>query len=157
MIDVFFNKEYWVVDFLPKQVPEKAGGRFFSVEEYFLESSRYIVLRERFSDILLKLYCYYDIQLFIDDDTEGIFNPEPELLASHIKDNQGDLSILIGTSEGLFTINRDDTHMTVYGPSEELLDLVRALANAVGLFLWKPSVRSVRSDLQSDRFDPADL
>ena len=139
MIDGFFDKEYWVVDFLPKQVPENSGGRFFSVEQYYLEPYRYAVLREQFSDILLKLYCYYDLRLFVDDDTEGIANPDPELFANHIKDNQGDLCILIEASEGLITLSRDDTHMTVYAPSEDLLELIRNLARAVGLFVWKPN------------------
>ena len=138
MIDDFFDKEFWVVDFLPKQVPENAGGRFFSVEQYYLETYRYAVLREQFSEILLKLYCYYDLQLFVDDDSEGIANPDPELLASHIKDNQGNLCILVGASESLITLSRDDTNMTVYAPSEDLLELIRMLADAVGLFVWKP-------------------
>ena len=139
MLDIFFEKEFWVVDFLPKQVPENAGGRFFSVEDYYLEPSRYVVLRERFSDILLKLYCYYDLRLFIGDDTEGLVNPEPEMLASHIMDNQGNLCILIGASEALVTLGRDDTNLTVYAPSEDLLELIRMLAGAVGLFVWKPN------------------
>ena len=138
MIDIFFEKEYWVVDFLPKQVPENAGGSFFSVEDYYLEPSRYAVLRERFSDILLKLYCYYDLHLFIGDDTEGLFNPEPEKLVSHIMDNQGNLCILVGASEALITLGRDDTNLTVYAPTEDLLQLIRTLAGAVGLFVWKP-------------------
>ena len=138
MIDHFFDKEYWVVDFLPKQVPESASGRFFSVEQYYLEPSRYAVLRERFSDILLKLYCYYDLRLFMDDDTEGVAHPESELLANHIKDNQGNLCILVGASEGFITLGRDDTHMTIYAPSEDLFELIRMLADAVGLFVWKP-------------------
>ena len=138
MIDNFFEKEYWVVDFLPKQVPENAGGRFFSVEDYYREPSRYVVLRERFSDILLKLYCYYDLRLFVNDDTEGIINPEPKMLASHIMDNQSDLCILIGASEALVTLGRDDTNLTIYAPSEDLLQLIRTLAGAVGLFVWKP-------------------
>lgn len=138
MIDNYLKKPYWIVDFLPKQVLEKAGGRFFSVEQYYLEPLRYAVLRERFSDILLKLYCYYDLQLFVDDDTEGITNPEPELLASYIKNNQGNLCILIGASESLITLGSDDTHMTIYAPSEDLLELIRTLAGAVGLFVWKP-------------------
>ena len=138
MIDDFFDKEFWVVDFLPKQVPENAGGRFFSVEQYYLEPTRYTVMRERFSDILLKLYCYYDLRLFVDDDSEGIANPDPELLASHIIDNQGNLCILVGASEGLITLSCDDTNMTVYAPSEDLFELIRMLADAVGLFVWKP-------------------
>jgi hypothetical protein len=138
MIEAFFEKEYWVVDFLPKQVPENGGGRFFSVEHYYLEPSQYAVLRERFSDIILKLYCYYDLRLFVDDDTEGVANPEPELLASHIKDNQRNLCILIGASEALITLGRDDTNMTIYAPTNDLLELIRMLAGAVGLFVWKP-------------------
>ena len=138
MIDHFFDKEYWVVDFLPKQVLENANGRFFSVEKYYLESSRYAVLRERFAEILMKLYCYYDLRLFVDDDTEGVANPEPEILASHIMDNQHNLCILLGASEALITLGRDDTNMTVYAPSDNLLELIRMLADAVGLFVWKP-------------------
>lgn len=142
MIDIFFEKEYWVVDFLPKQVPENAGGRFFSVEDYYLEPSRYVVLRERFSDILLKLYCYYDLRLFIGDDTEGLVNPDPERLADLVKSNQDNLCILVGTSEALITLSRNDTCMTAYTPAEDLLELIRALAGAVGLFVWKPAVQS---------------
>ena len=137
MIDIFFEKEHWVVDFLPKQVPENVGGRFFSVEDYYLEPSRYVILRERFSDILLKLYCYYDLRLFIGDDTKGLFNPEPERLADLVKGNQGNLCILVGTSEALITLSRDDTCMTVYAPAQDLLELIRALVGAVGLFVWK--------------------
>ncbi len=137
MIDDFFDKEYWVVDFLPKQVPENGGGRFFSVEQYYLEPSRYAVLREQFSDIILKLYCYYDLRLFIGDDTEGLFNPEPEKLADLVKGNHDNLCILIGASDALITLSRDDTCMTVYAPSEDLLELTRALAGAAGLFVWK--------------------
>ena len=138
MIDHFFDKEYWVVDFLPKQVPENASGRFFSVEKYYLESSRYAVLRERFAEILMKLYCYYDLRLFVDDDTEGVANPEPEILASHIMDNQHNLCILLGASEALITLGRDNTNMTIYAPSEDLLELIRVFVGAVGLFVWKP-------------------
>ena len=138
MIDDFFDKEYWVVDFLPKQVPENGGGRFFSLEQYYLEPTRYAVLREQFSEILLKLYCYYDLRLFIGDDSEGIFNPEPEMFADLVKGNQDNLCILVSTSEALITLSRDDMCMTVYAPSEDLLELIRTLAGAVGLFVWKP-------------------
>ena len=139
MIEAFFEKDYWILDFLPRQVPEKRGGRFFAVEEYYLEPLRYTILREHFAEILLKLYCYYNLRLFVDDDMEGIANPEPELLASHIKSNQNELCFLIGSSESLITLARDDTHMTVYAPTENLLELIRTLAEAVGLFVWKPN------------------
>ena len=31
----------------------------------------------------------------------------------------------------------DDTYLTLYGPDDMLLDLVRALAASEGLFVWK--------------------
>jgi hypothetical protein len=34
-------------------------------------------------------------------------------------------------------INGDDTYMTLYHPTEELLQLLRLLVTAEGLFLWQ--------------------
>ena len=31
----------------------------------------------------------------------------------------------------------DDTHMTVFNPDEELLDLIREISSSEGLFVWK--------------------
>ena len=36
MIETLLNKPYWVVDFLPEQVPEGSAGQFFAVEDYWL-------------------------------------------------------------------------------------------------------------------------
>ena len=33
----------------------------------------------------------------------------------------------------------DDTHLTVFNPNKELLDLIRAVAASEGLFVWKGS------------------
>ena len=32
----------------------------------------------------------------------------------------------------------DDTHMTLFNPDEDLLDLVKILAAGEGLFVWQP-------------------
>lgn len=138
MIDEFFDKEYWVVDFLPKQVPENNEGKYFSVERYYLEPSRYALLRARFAEILLKLYCYYDIQLFLGESTDAIENPEPDVLANYVTNNQHELRLSLIIADALITVGRDDMNMTVYGPSKALLEMIRTLAGAVGLFVWKP-------------------
>lgn len=46
------------------------------------------------------------------------------------------LSLIIG--DAVITVGRDDMNMTVYGPSKALLEMIRTLAGAVGLFVWKP-------------------
>lgn len=31
----------------------------------------------------------------------------------------------------------DDTHMTVFNPDKELMDLIREISSSEGLFVWK--------------------
>ena len=38
----------------------------------------------------------------------------------------------------LLTLQRDTTHMTLYNPSDELLQLLGQLASSEGLFVWSP-------------------
>ena len=134
MMEELLNKPYWVIDFLPRQVPAKGGGQFFAVEEYYLRSP----LRRGFAEILLKLNCYYDIEVCEPETEKWQKNPPPEALFSWIADNEKDLCVLLPAENALITANRDDLYMTVYGPSEELLQLLRSLAAASGLFLWQP-------------------
>ena len=134
MMEELLSKPYWVIDFLPRQVPAKGGGQFFAVEEYYLRSP----LRRGFAEILLKLNCYYDIEVCEPETEKWQKNPPPEALFSWIADNEKDLCVLLPAENALITANRDDLYMTVYGPSEELLQLLRSLAAASGLFLWQP-------------------
>lgn len=134
MMEELLNKPYWVIDFLPRQVPAKGSGQFFAVEEYYLRSP----MRRCFAEILLKLNCYYDIEVCEPETEKWQKNPPPEALFSWIADNEKDLCVLLPRENALITANRDDLYMTVYAPSEELLQLLRSLAAASGLFLWQP-------------------
>lgn len=138
MIETLLNKPYWVIDFLPEQVPDGSAGQFFAVEEYYLREPALSTLRRRFTDILLKLNCYYDFQVCAADSEEFVRNPAPEALASRILGAQENLCILLPREDALITLDRDDTCMTVYNPSETLLNRLRLLATAEGLFLWQP-------------------
>lgn len=138
MIETLLNKPYWVIDFLPEQVPDGSAGQFFAVEEYYLRKPALSTLRRRFTDILLKLNCYYDFQVCAADSEEFVRNPAPDILASRVLDTQENLCILLPREDALITLDRDDTCMTVYNPSETLLNRLRLLATAEGLFLWQP-------------------
>ena len=138
MIETLLNKPYWVVDFLPEQVPDGSAGQFFAVEGYYLREPALSGLRRRFTDILLKLNCYYDFQVCAADSEEFVRNPAPDVLAARILGAQENLCILLPREDALITLDRDDTCMTVYNPSETLLNRLRLLASAEGLFLWQP-------------------
>ena len=133
-MEELLQKPYWVVDFLPRQVPAKSGGQFFAVEEYYLRSP----LRRRFAEVLLKLNCYYEARVCEPETEKWQVNPPPERLFAWIADNAKDMCVLLPAEDTLITVNRDDLYMTVYGPSRDVLELLRPLSAAAGLFLWQP-------------------
>ena len=138
MIEELLNKPYRIIDILPEQVPEGSAGQYFAVERYWLQSPAFAEIRRRFTGLLLKLNCYSDFRVCFSGSEEYILNPAPELLDSWILEGQKDLCILLPGEDALITLNRDDTWMTLYQPSEALLRRTERLAFAEGLFVWQP-------------------
>ncbi|ACV21596.1 Uncharacterised protein [Slackia heliotrinireducens] len=142
MVDELLNSQYWVIDMLPKQVPSNSGGQFFEVERLVLNSSRIAALHDRFASILLKLNCYYDIDVNWGADDGWQHNPEPSQLAERIATmpSNGYVRMVLPAEPALITISGDDMCMTLYGASKTLVELVKPLAQAEGLFVWQPNV-----------------
>ena len=130
MIETLLNKPFWVIDNLPEQVPEDGAGRYFAVEDYYLQASRLADIHGCFANLLLKLNCYYDFQVSLSGTDEPVSNPLPDLLVSWIQAEQKDLSIILPGEDALITLFHDDTCMTVYHPSETLLKRIGRLAAA---------------------------
>lgn len=128
-IDRLLETPYWIIDILPKQVPKNSPGQYPSVEQFFLKSH---VIAEKKTEILLKLNCYYDLQIVTEK--EELTNPAPEVLANLIRTDC--FNILV--SNALMATDFQDTYMTLYNPDNNLLSLVRQLAASAGLFVWKP-------------------
>ena len=138
IVEGLLEKPYWVVDLLPYQVPENSRGQFFAVERYYLEEPRHGRLCRQFADVLLKLNCYHDLTVSHGDD--WVKNTEPAVLSEWLTEalQHGHLCALIDDGESLITASGGDIYMTLYNPSPDLLELVRNLANAAGLFLRQP-------------------
>lgn len=43
------------------------------------------------------------------------------------------------TGESMILSEPDDTHLTVFNPDSELLELIGQIASGEGLFVWKPT------------------
>ena len=137
IIEAFLDKPYWIIDILPIQVPADAAGQYFRIERYFL--SQLDIISKRFASVLVKLNCYIDLQVGLEED--WISNPDPDNLERLFRNAvslRSPLSIIIGPNNALVTFSGDDHYMTLYGPDPDLLSLISKLASAEGLFVWGP-------------------
>ena len=122
---------YWIIDILPAQVPVNSPGQYFTVENYFLRGDRLEEIKQKHIDLVLKLNCYRDISI----SNESGINPAPQHIADEMRKRY--LYIMIG--ESMILSEPDDTHLTVFDPDPQLLELIRQLASGVGLYVWQPN------------------
>lgn len=133
-VEALLKMPYWVIDFLPQQVPMDSPGQFFAVEKYFLKEERLAEIKQKHVNVILKLNCYR--QIVLDGETE--VNPPPEHVAEEVRKRY--LNIFV---DGAMILSEpDDTHMTVFNPDENLLKLIQPIAASEGLFVWKPPAQA---------------
>ncbi len=122
---------YWIIDIVPSQVPEDSPGQYFAVEKYFLQDDRIEEIKQKHINLILKLNCYRDISI----SNETVINPLPR----HVADEMKKRYLYIMTGESMILSEPDDTHLTVFNPDPQLLELIRQIAFGEGLFVWKPA------------------
>lgn len=131
IIEKSLKKQYYIIDFLPMQIPKDSEGQFFNIEKHYLKSIN--DLHKKFTDIILKLNCYYDLEFIIDDKSQ--INPKPNVIEKIVKSKK---YVLIRFDKALITIDKGDLYMTIYNPNSKNLKILKELASSNGLFLWKP-------------------
>ena len=129
-IDELLERPYWIVDILPRQVPSGSHGQYFRIEDYWLSDEQFPRIKQKHIDIILKLNCYRDISLYEEEE----LNPSPE----HIAADMSSRYVCIMTGDSMIVSDTDCTYLTVFDPDYELLELIRELASAEGMFVWKP-------------------
>lgn len=139
IVEQLLKKSCYVIDFLPEQVPPDAGGQFFEVEHYLLNSEKRFSLRDRFVNILLKLMCYYRVSI----QWKGwIDRPLPQAVEEAVntimENHSGWLNILLPEEQTLVVFEWDCLNLSVYNPSEKLRSIMEKIAISEGFFFWKP-------------------
>ena len=129
------ERPYHVIDFLPRQVPVDSKGQYFAVEDFLSERPQIEPLYRKFADLMIKLNCYYD--LVITDGIRWSKNKSPNELYIKIAgcSEKEYVNILIVEEDALITLSGGDLYMTVYNASGDLLETIRQLAGAHGLFV----------------------
>lgn len=130
---------YWIIDILPKRVPDDRSAAYSKVERYYLSEPPINALRRKQAEIIIKLSCYYDIQLSTDYGESFSKLAIPDDIEKHFVACVGTKSLYISieSPECLITIDGCDTYMTVYSSDYKLTELIKHIASSVGLFLWK--------------------
>ena len=141
MMGALLEGPYWIVDILPEQVPADAAGQYFAVERYFLQPERIVPLRRKYAELLLRLNCYVDMAVSFDSCATWETNPDPEAFAARVAGLSGNdfLRAVFAEQNAMIDYDHNDTYLTVYDPGSALLDKVRTLAAAEGLFMWSPT------------------
>lgn len=135
LTEALLEEKYWVIDFLPRQVSAERGRAYLAAERFFMEEPRLKALYEKHAALLVKLSCYYDLALCVNEVwTE---TPAPQELRETIVSCAGSgwCNVLLPGERTLCTLYSGDLYMTLYHPSEALLETVGQLAAAEGLFL----------------------
>ena len=140
MMGELLENPYWIVDILPEQVPADSKGQYFAVERYFLQPERLVPLRRRYAEILLRLNCYVDMAVSFDACASWETNPDPEAFSARVAGLSGNefLRAVFAEQNAMIDYDHNDTYLTIYDPDSALLDRVRAMAAAEGLFVWSP-------------------
>ena len=125
-----FQTPYHIIDILPTRVPKDSPGQYFEVAKYFLQPAQMAAVKQRHINLVLKLNCYHDIRL----DEHGEVNPDPQTIERIMRKR----FVPIFIKDALIVSEHDDTHMTIFNADDDLLDLVTAIAQSEGLFVWNP-------------------
>ena len=128
-IEDLLQAPYWIVDILPAQVPTDSPGQYFAVEKYFLQERQLAEIKQKHIQLILKLNCYRDLSL----DEEETINPPPQRIADEMRKRM----VCIRTGDSMILSEPDDTHLTVFQPDSQLLELIKTLAPGEGLFVWE--------------------
>lgn len=132
------EKDYHVADLFPRQVPPERRDAFAAAEQYYLDGSRIHELHEKFFHILVKLGCYYAMQASADNGSTWTTDPEPAWFLEQFSRKGFRLLVLINQDQALVSAQDEDTCMAVYGADDALIDLLKTLCAAEGLYFWKP-------------------
>ena len=130
-IQELLQKPFWVIDILPEQVKSDSPGQYFEVEKFYLKDKE---LRRKQLNVLLKLNCYYDFRVWIGE--ESFENPSPKMLEELV----GKTHLNIEAGDALIVVDPADTHMTMYNVDGKLMEMVKQLVTAEGMFMWEPTV-----------------
>ena len=136
-VDRLLETQCFIIDFLPKQVPEESGEQFFRIENYLLNNYERFGIKDKIIRIILKAMCYYPVSVF---GKKWIKQPTPEqvveIIDSIMDNHSGDMNMIFTSKEVLLQFGWDCLNISIYNPDEEMCELFEKIAASEGMF-WR--------------------
>lgn len=137
LMEGLLQKPFAVIDIFPAQVPADRGSIYLETESLFLDNGESGRVARKFARILVKLHCYFDMDMHTEGWDSGI---SAEMLEKAVrrtmKNNQDGLGLLLAQERTLICLEGRSLHMTVYQPSSRVREILKPLAQSEGLF-WR--------------------
>ena len=112
LVEELLTKDVYIVDYLPRTVPQNSGGQYFDVEYYY--------------------------RVCIPWDGGWVDQPNPELIDHIIAEimdcHSGTLTCLFPDELALLVFDWDCLNLSIYHPSAEMQQLLAPIAVSEGLF-----------------------
>ena len=136
-VDRLLETQCFIIDFLPKQVPEESGEQFFRIENYLLNNYERFGIKDKIIRIILKAMCYYPVSVFWG---KWIKQPAPEqvveIIDTIMDNHSGDMNMIFTSKEVLLQFGWDCLNISIYNPDEEMCELFEKIAVSEGMF-WR--------------------
>ena len=130
------------IDFLPQPIPPAALSQFRTIQHHLLNSEKRQEIKNRIVNILLKLLCFLTAITLWDGWKEQfsplyIFFSIEQAVDTVMENLSGSLYLLFWQEESLLVFEWDALSLSLYHPSQQLLDLAQTIARSEGFFLYQ--------------------
>ena len=123
----------WILDILPKRVPKEKAKHYAELEKEYLHTEE---LERKFFNVLMKLRCYYDLKVVMPDG-----KVVDDISAQVLKELVGQKYIQILFDDALLISDPDDMYMSLFNPSQEMLEIVNGVAGSEGMCVWNANLQ----------------
>ena len=128
-IDSLLETQCWIIDILPMRVPKDKAREYNELEKEYLHTEE---LNWKFFTVLMKLRCYYNFKAVLSDGEEI-----DDLSAEKLKEHVGHRYLQILFEDALLVSDPDDMYMSLFNPSDRVLEIVKAIVATEGLCVWE--------------------
>ena len=127
-IDKLLDTPFWIIDILPQRVSKEMADKYVALEKELLHTDE---LRSKFLHFFLKLNCYYRFKAIFSDDEEI-----DDISVEELKELVGYRYFQVLIDDSLIVSDPDDMYMSLYNPTDTMLELVTKIAGSEGLIIW---------------------
>ena len=119
----------FILDILPGRVPRRKAKEYAELEKEYLHTEE---LEKKFFNVLMKLRCYYDLKIVLPDGEET-----DDITVADLKESVGRKYLQILVEDSLIVSDPDDMYMSLFNPSDEMLEIINGITASEGMCVWE--------------------